>query len=73
VGTHSNIKADKAAIIVGSIYHPHLCNRVFKWPGRPITEEVKGDFDCVANLVAWKFPAGEAGNISGLRIQTAAK
>jgi hypothetical protein len=36
-------------------------------------EEVKGDFDCVANLVAWKFPAGEAGNIAGLRIQTATK
>jgi hypothetical protein len=36
-------------------------------------EEVKGDFDCVANLVAWKFPAGEAGNITGLRIQTAAQ
>jgi hypothetical protein len=32
-----------------------------------------GDFDCVANLVAWKFPAGEAGNIARLRIQTDAK
>jgi hypothetical protein len=46
---------------------------VFKWPGRPIIEEVKGDFDCVANLAARKFPAGEAGNIAWLRIQTAAK
>jgi hypothetical protein len=24
MGTHSDIKVDKAAIIVGSIYHPHL-------------------------------------------------
>jgi hypothetical protein len=46
---------------------------VFKWPGRPIIEEAKGDFYCVANLSAWKFPAGEAGNIAGLRIQIAAK
>jgi hypothetical protein len=36
-------------------------------------EKVKGDFDCVSNLVTWKFPAGEAGNIAGLRIQTATK
>ena len=36
-------------------------------------EEIKGDYDCVANLVAWKLPTGAAGNIAGLRIQTAAK
>jgi hypothetical protein len=36
-------------------------------------EEIMGDFDCVTNIAAWKFPAGEAGNIAGLRIQTAAE
>ena len=45
----------------------------FKWPGRPIIEEAEGDYDCVANLVAWKLPAGEVGNIAVLRIQTAAE
>jgi hypothetical protein len=39
----------------------------------PTIEEVKGDFDCVANFAAWKFPTGPAGNIAQLRIQTAAK
>ena len=73
MGTHSSIKADKAAIIVGNIYHPHLYYGVFKWPGRPIMEEIKGDFECVTNISAQKFPAGEAGNIAWRRIQTAAK
>jgi len=44
---------------------------VFKWPSRPTIEEIKGDFECVTNIAAWKFPAGEAENIVGLRIQTA--
>jgi len=45
---------------------------VFKWPGRPTIEEVKGDFDCDANFVSWKFPSGPTGKIAGLRIQIAA-
>jgi hypothetical protein len=39
----------------------------------PTIEEVKGDFDRIANFAAWKFPTGPAGNIAKLRIQTAAK
>jgi hypothetical protein len=34
---------------------------VFKWPGRPIIEEIEGDVDCVANFVDWKLSAGAAG------------
>ena len=46
---------------------------VFKWPGGPAIEKIKGDSDCVTNIAARKFPTGPAGNIAGLRIQTAAK
>jgi hypothetical protein len=34
---------------------------MFKWPRRPTIEEVKGVFDCVANIVAWKLPTWAAG------------
>jgi hypothetical protein len=37
---------------------------VFKWPGRPIIEGVKGDFDCVANFVVLELSAGLAGRCS---------
>jgi hypothetical protein len=40
---------------------------IFNWPGRPTIEEVKGDFDCVTNIAARKFPTGPAGNIAGHR------
>jgi hypothetical protein len=39
---------------------------IFKWPGRQIIEEVKGDFDSVAIFVAWKFPTGAKGKYSGV-------
>jgi hypothetical protein len=31
----------------------------------PTFEEVKGDYDCVANIVAWKFPMGLTGKYRG--------
>jgi hypothetical protein len=37
---------------------------VFKWPDRPTIEEVKGDFDCVGEFVAWKLSTGPAGRNS---------
>jgi hypothetical protein len=60
-GMQSDIKVDKATIIKRRIY----LYGIFKWPSRPTIEETKGDFDCVSNFAAWKFPTGPAGSYSG--------
>jgi hypothetical protein len=59
-GAHSNIKADKAAIVKRRIYLPHT--------------SLKRDFLLFCQFRCLKSsPHGRRENIAGLRIQTAAK
>jgi hypothetical protein len=50
-GVHSNIKADRAAIIKRRIHPPHIY--------------LKRDFYCFANFVVFQRSAGPAGKYSG--------
>jgi hypothetical protein len=44
---------------------------VFKWPDRPTTEEIKGDFDRLQISLCGSFPQSQRENVARLRIQTA--
>jgi hypothetical protein len=70
---HNNIKADKAATIKWRINPPHLSLGFSNGQVGQLLRKSMGDYDCVANIVAWKFPTGPTRKYSGLRIQIAVK
>jgi hypothetical protein len=65
MGVHTNIKADMAVIIIRSIHPPHLSIGFSNGQAGQLLRKSMGDFDCVTNIAAWKFPTGPAGNIEG--------
>ena len=62
---HNNIKAEKAATIKLRINPPHLSMGFPNGQVGQLLRKSMGDYDCVANIVAWKFPMGSTGKYSG--------
>jgi hypothetical protein len=73
VGTHSNIKADKAAIIVGNIYHPHLCMGFSNGQAGQLLRKSRGISTVLRISLLGSFTRGRREAIARLRIQTAAE
>jgi hypothetical protein len=55
---NNNIKADNEATIKRRINPPHLSMGFSNGQVGQLLRKSKGDYDCVANIVAWKFPTG---------------
>src|SRR5262249_49435659 len=73
MGVHSNIKADRAAIIIGSIYPPHLSIGISNGQMGQLLRKSRGIFTVLQISLFENFPQGWREDIAGLRIQTAAK
>jgi hypothetical protein len=58
VGTHSDIKADKAAIIVGNIYHPHLSMGFSNGQVGLLLRKSRGILNVLRKSLLGSFPQG---------------
>jgi hypothetical protein len=71
--THSNIKADRAAITKRCIYPPHQSMRFSNGQAGKLLRKSRGILTVLQFSLPGSFPQGRRENIAELRIQTADK